>query len=361
MQTTPSTTTATTGLVTLFRAAHQEALTLDIGVLEKVLRANHSAQRRTKYFQRLQMACRYLCTSSMSNLFDEYQALSKQITETVQRRKKQKKRQEVFWDFGKTTSTKVGGDTKAEAETQQLATKIAEMKERVSKKIPQAISRLEHASQALFLEMARGFFLPLCTICVACVARIRVLLQRLGSQILYEWPAWERSLMEAFGESSTLIRTAVAWNAASLKELQESFHPKLNSTEPNAPKRKVEIRGLLKELCVDVNVTDRSSLSNDDDDAEPDMDEASTGAVVASSTVVEAGSGLDLGERLSTHAASTGEEEECIPDYMQAAVDQVQSNLAFTKKALKDLDATVNALPPPLKEIYMLERQLDDL
>jgi hypothetical protein len=42
--------------------------------------------------------------------------------------------------------------------------------------IPMLISRIEHAAKALWEQVGRAYFLPLCTVALACLARIRVLL-----------------------------------------------------------------------------------------------------------------------------------------------------------------------------------------
>eukprot|EP00978_Attheya_sp_CCMP212_P044105 scaffold300688_cov28-Attheya_sp.AAC.1 len=42
--------------------------------------------------------------------------------------------------------------------------------------IPMLVSRIEHAAEALWEQVGRAYFLPLCTVVLACLARIRVLL-----------------------------------------------------------------------------------------------------------------------------------------------------------------------------------------
>ena len=41
-------------------------------------------------------------------------------------------------------------------------------------------SRIQHASSALFIEISRGYFLPFCTVALAALARIRMVLRRIG-------------------------------------------------------------------------------------------------------------------------------------------------------------------------------------
>ena len=46
----------------------------------------------------------------------------------------------------------------------------------------ECLSRIQHAAIALFAETSRGYFLPFCTVALSCLARIRVLLMRIGRQ-----------------------------------------------------------------------------------------------------------------------------------------------------------------------------------
>lgn len=54
----------------------------------------------------------------------------------------------------------------------------------LQQEIPEVLSRLEHASEPLFLEVSRGFFLPFCTVALGAIGRIRVFLMRIGHQLL---------------------------------------------------------------------------------------------------------------------------------------------------------------------------------
>ncbi len=44
----------------------------------------------------------------------------------------------------------------------------------------ECLSRIQHAATALLAEISRGYFLPVCTVALACLARIRVILMRIG-------------------------------------------------------------------------------------------------------------------------------------------------------------------------------------
>jgi hypothetical protein len=60
------------------------------------------------------------------------------------------------------------------------------LKVTLSTTFPQLISRIEHAAKALFAEIGRSFFLPYCAVAAAALARIRVLVQRLGQEGIME-------------------------------------------------------------------------------------------------------------------------------------------------------------------------------
>ena len=305
--------------VTLFHSIHQDALALDFGVLGRLLKSNRAAHSRTKYFQRLDMCYRCLRKHDLMNLFADYQNLSKEISETVEGKKKQKKREEVFWDFA---PSKAAGAS-SQDQTKFLLKKMGEIGQRVKKKIPEAISRIEYASQSVFLEMARGYFLPFCSIAVASLARIRVLLQRLGSQILYEWVSWQKNLLRVMGNS---IEADVVWDPTNMMQLQQKFNPS-KASSVSADNQQVHSAELLKELGITLD-TDIVENQTSESDKECKGNEAKS---VQSEAMLHREDD-DLGECLSSH--KTTKIEESAPDYMDAAIEQVQNNFAFAKKAM---------------------------
>eukprot|EP00537_Pseudo-nitzschia_pungens_P001960 CAMPEP_0172379350 /NCGR_PEP_ID=MMETSP1060-20121228/69889_1 /TAXON_ID=37318 /ORGANISM="Pseudo-nitzschia pungens, Strain cf. cingulata" /LENGTH=495 /DNA_ID=CAMNT_0013107091 /DNA_START=27 /DNA_END=1515 /DNA_ORIENTATION=+ len=48
--------------------------------------------------------------------------------------------------------------------------------------IPELLSKIQHASKALFKEVSRGFFLPFCTVALSAMARIRCFLMEIGAK-----------------------------------------------------------------------------------------------------------------------------------------------------------------------------------
>lgn len=54
------------------------------------------------------------------------------------------------------------------------------------KYLPECLSRLEYTCEAFYREIANGFFLPYCSVVVAALARIRVILMRFGREAVKE-------------------------------------------------------------------------------------------------------------------------------------------------------------------------------
>jgi hypothetical protein len=162
-----------------FRSTHQEALALEVSILDALLRRNRCSHQRTKYFQRLSMAFRALQKYTVLDSYNELTTLQEEVTEKGKQYKKKRKLEQVFWDI-QTTSK----NNEKEEEISQLMTRLELLGTNIIQGFPECVSRLECAAQGLFAEMARGFFLPFCTVAVGAVARIRSLLLRLGRHAL---------------------------------------------------------------------------------------------------------------------------------------------------------------------------------
>jgi hypothetical protein len=50
--------------------------------------------------------------------------------------------------------------------------------------LPEIISRIYHAAAALFMDLSKGYFVPLCSVFLAIISRIRVILMRLGREAI---------------------------------------------------------------------------------------------------------------------------------------------------------------------------------
>jgi hypothetical protein len=136
-----------------------DALKLEVSIVEALLNRNRTSHGRTIYYKRMQMVvqCIRKCT-----LLDFSERLEQHI-------KKGSKKDREWSTAGDATDIEQGY-----------------LKLALSTTFPQLISRIEHAAKALFAEIGRSFFLPYCAVAAAALARIRVLVQRLGQEGIVE-------------------------------------------------------------------------------------------------------------------------------------------------------------------------------
>lgn len=64
----------------------------------------------------------------------------------------------------------------------------------LNNKFTEIISHIMQCSSALFVQLCRGYFVPLCTIMLACLSRVYVLLMQLGLESLWEFRKTLREL-----------------------------------------------------------------------------------------------------------------------------------------------------------------------
>ncbi|CAB9531586.1 expressed unknown protein [Seminavis robusta] len=166
---------------------YNEALKLDVSILEALLQRNRCSLSKTKYFQRTRMALRAILSSDTLDLVDLVHAWKDERQQPT----KAKRQKEDLWD-----ATSLQRDLGAKQRSMERLQKIQTI---LTTRLPEILSRLEFASEPLFLEVYRGFFLPFCTVAVAALARIRTLLMRLGHQVL-------DTLLETMEESSIPTR-----------------------------------------------------------------------------------------------------------------------------------------------------------
>jgi hypothetical protein len=136
-----------------------DALKLEISIVEALLSRNRASHGRTIYYKRMQMVmqCIRKCC-----LLDFASRLKRQMHDTA-----------------KMDQESNSGDRLEELEYLALT---------LSTTFPELVSRIEHAAKALFTEIGRGFFLPYCTVAVAALARIRILVLQMGHEGIAEMP-----------------------------------------------------------------------------------------------------------------------------------------------------------------------------
>lgn len=144
-----------------------QALSVDFFVLESLLKRHRNSHGRTIYFRRMEMACKAFKKFQILDLNSDMESFERNF----RTRQKQEKKKEQQWTMK--VSSKDSDQLKFKQDFSQIMDKFVQ-------KLPELVSRTEHASSALFTEINRGFFLPFCTVALASLARIRSLTLKLG-------------------------------------------------------------------------------------------------------------------------------------------------------------------------------------
>jgi hypothetical protein len=288
-------------------------------------------------------------------LFADYQQVTQNIVQLHEKLKKQKKRAELFWDFAP-LKKEARDDNSDQLAVLQLMESMEQIKRRVARGIPEMVSRLEYASDAFFQEIARGFFLPVCCIAVAALARIRVLLLHLGSEIVRTWDAhdWTQRIKDIIATKSKNDPT-VAWDTVQVKELKEFFRRSLAIVQTDNNLRqggnnfsgtstKQQALELVTELLegkaskeTKVPPQQQTTLPSETT-ANSDFDSSAIPSSQGDDVMGAPSISLDVGEPVSLNKGIekvNASDNSAAPDYMQIAINQVQSNSTLTKKAKK--------------------------
>ncbi len=174
-----------------------EGLLLDVSILDALLKRHRCSHGRTIYFRRMSMALNRLLRRDrdsggtyrklivVTDMVSRLDALQNNILDynheqknkTTSRKRKHNEAEEK-WDL-RSLKTKTG--TNAPPTLTQLVLKdFQELIWFWTNQIPEILSRIEHASKSLFIEVGRGFFLPFCTVALGALARIRSMLMEIG-------------------------------------------------------------------------------------------------------------------------------------------------------------------------------------
>jgi hypothetical protein len=166
-----------------------QALSLDISVFDALLKRHCCSHGRAKYYQRCRMTL--TCMQQRYNLLD-FSILLAELQKSVNGMDQQRKRArrnnrnaEQAWEMQELGSNN-NQKSLMTKEQLQLADQLSTIQTTVLHHFPEIISRIHHASMALFVEVSRGFFLPFCTVALGALARIRALILRMGRMALTE-------------------------------------------------------------------------------------------------------------------------------------------------------------------------------
>mmetsp|Transcript_10783 Transcript_10783/g.22987 ORF Transcript_10783/g.22987 Transcript_10783/m.22987 type:complete len:523 (-) Transcript_10783:420-1988(-) len=208
--------------------AFLEGLALETFVLESLLKRHRCNHGRTIYFRRMDMVLNRLLLAgvvprgkrSMLVVTDAVHRLNDLQKDTIRyqneernrksaglkrrRRGGQVEEEEERWDIQSLLlhEKKSSEATGAGAGTARIAEKLQALIRVWTRTIPELLSRIQHASKALFKEVSRGFFLPFCTVALGALARIRALLMEIGVKGLTKLQELEFGLSETETETN---------------------------------------------------------------------------------------------------------------------------------------------------------------
>jgi hypothetical protein len=174
-----------------------QALSLDLSVLEALLQQHRCSHGRAKYFSRMSMTLRSIQRYNLLSIPSQLMSLEKGLnTQSQQRKRKKRRNEEEAWELKKNAK---------DPAMAQLEERLSNLQQTLCEHLPQVISRIQHASAAIFKEVSRGFFLPFCTVALAALARTRMLLRRLGRLALVDLNQLNGTISEILGKSSLLL------------------------------------------------------------------------------------------------------------------------------------------------------------
>ena len=152
-----------------------QALSLDLSVLEGLLKRHRTNHGRTLYFRRISMALKAIQRHNLVDFCSQMESLERDVNQWSQQRKRKKRRnEEEHWDL--TQRSNSGRDEVLES----LKVEASKVQKLLVHQFPEFLSRIQLASSALFMEINRGFFLPFCTVALSALARVRVLILQIG-------------------------------------------------------------------------------------------------------------------------------------------------------------------------------------
>ena len=195
-----------------------QALSLELSILDRLLKRHRCSHGRAIYFRRISMVVQAARKRDLLNqLGVRFQSLDHATVEYCQRCKR--KRIEEQWDIQGAILT---------SEQQLIREDFGTIQSLLTDGVQELLSRIDHASPMLFLEVSRGFFLPFCTVALATLARIRALLLRIGRIGLSKLQSMltvEEALRKFLSITKTRVETCMT------QYLQEDQEPVINGTE----------------------------------------------------------------------------------------------------------------------------------
>lgn len=143
-----------------------------------------------------------------------------------------RKRSDNQWDLKSDDTTNTAdGFSLAATNLLQLYDRCAATAHSAATYCKECISRLQHAAEMLLVEIARGFFLPFCTVAVAAVSRIVALQQlwfaqvtlvtkQLVHELQHDLTSLDNNASSAAAPSKSLL--PALWTAVQVEELRQA-------------------------------------------------------------------------------------------------------------------------------------------
>ncbi|VEU34210.1 unnamed protein product [Pseudo-nitzschia multistriata] len=182
--------TTTAGAHAFVPEAYLEGLALETFLLETLLKRHRCSHGRTLYFRRMEMVLKKLLLPAgpsgkrpllVVDAVRRLQALHAEadrcfreqtLAAASRKRKGRHSKADERWDQGSLLAEKRRAAQGALSELVRVWTGT----------LPEVLSRIKHASGALFKEASRGFFLPFVTVALAALARIRAFCAEIGAR-----------------------------------------------------------------------------------------------------------------------------------------------------------------------------------
>lgn len=174
-----------------------EGLALDVSLLDALLKRHRCSHGRTIYFRRMSMTLNRLLRResgshvtpkkmiTITDMVYRLKILKESISEYGEdqnskstSRKRRHNEEEEKWDLQSLKRTSMTATPLSQ--TKKIAEELKALIAFWTRNIPEILSRIQHASKSLFVEVSRGFFLPFCTVALSALARIRSLLMEIG-------------------------------------------------------------------------------------------------------------------------------------------------------------------------------------
>lgn len=155
-----------------------DILYIDVSILTHTLQRNHKQHGKTSYFRRLKMLLR---------CFYRYRMLPTSIK--IDDHSKYYCWENIFYQLSHQRQNIISllHDTSSVSTNIILLHPLSYLHNLLTKNCPEIISRILQCASALFTQLSRGYFVPLCTILLACLSRIYILVMQLGLESLWEF------------------------------------------------------------------------------------------------------------------------------------------------------------------------------